>query len=184
MSGGDGAYVFDSGPLSHFAEAGWLGLLQAAVGNAEAWIPATVRSEIADGVNEHPHLRGVLEADWLTLRDVVTHEEQAAFAKYASRLLGDDQRKNLGECGVLALAQTHGSIAVVDDGAARQIASEFGVEVRTTVALLCDLVRSKELGLDLASTIADALIQTEYRLPFEPGGFKMFVLENDLVPYE
>ena len=37
---------------------------------------------------------------------------------------------------------------------------------------------------DFASTIADALIQTEYRLPFEPGGFKMFVLEHDLLPYE
>jgi predicted nucleic acid-binding protein len=184
VSGSDGPYVFDSGPLSHFAEAGWLGLLGAAVGAAEAWIPVTVRGEIADGVNEHPHLRGVLETDWLTLRDIVMPEEQAAFAKCASRLLGDDQRKNLGECGVLALANVHGGIAVLDDGAARQIASEFGVEVKTTVALLCDLVRDKHLGLDLASTIADALIQTEYRLPFEPGGFKMFVLEHDLVPYE
>jgi hypothetical protein len=42
VKGDDRLYGFDSGPLSHFAEAGWLGLLREVGGDAEAWIPSTV----------------------------------------------------------------------------------------------------------------------------------------------
>lgn len=180
----DRAYVFDSGPLSHFAQAGWLGLLRALVGDRPAWAPLPVLKEIADGVDAHPHLRSVLEADWLTRRDVTSPAEIDAFGKYASRLLGNDQRANLGECGALALASANGAVAVVDDGAARQVAAEYDVEVKTTVGLLCDLVRDGLLSLELAATVADDLLRTEYRLPFEQGGFRRFVLEKDLLPYE
>lgn len=180
----DRPYVFDAGPLSHFAQAGWLGLLRALVGDRPAWIPMPVLREVADGVETHPHLRSVLEADWLTPRDIVSSAELEALGKYASRLLGDDQRANLGECGALALGDANAGVVVVDDGAARRVASEYGVEVKTTVALLCELVRDGRLSFELAATIADDLLRTEYRLPFGPGGFRMFVLENDLLPYE
>lgn len=184
MTGGDRPYVFDSGPLSHFAQAGWLGLLREVAGDEEAWIPSTVRREIADGVDKYPHLRGVLDADWLRRREVSSLDEMNAFGKYTSRMLGEDQRKNLGECEVLALAEVHNGIAVLDDAVARNAAQDYGVEVRTTVALLCDLIRAKHISLDLASTIADRLLQTEYRLPFDEGGFRMFVIEHDYLPYE
>jgi predicted nucleic acid-binding protein len=85
---------------------------------------------------------------------------------------------------VLALAEVSGGVAVMDDRTACSVAEELGVAHTTTVALLCDLVRARHLGLDMASAIADSLLQTEYHLPFTEGGFKMFVLENDLLPYE
>ncbi|MBU5423445.1 nucleotide-binding protein [Cellulomonas hominis] len=179
----DRPYVFDTGPLSHFAQAGWLGLLRALVGARQAWAPVPVLQEVAEGVEAYPHLRGVIEADWLTRRDVDSPAELEAFAKYASRLLGDDQHTNLGECGALALGDANGGIVVIDDGAARQVAAEYRVEVKTTVALLCDLVREGHLGLELASTVADDLLRTKFRLPFEEGGFRMFVIQNDFLPY-
>lgn len=184
MSPESNTFVFDSGPLSHFSEAGWLGLLREAVGAEEAWIPASVRTEISDGLNAHAHLRGVLDAEWLRVRGVTSVLELARLGKYTSRLLGKDQRTNLGECEVLALAETHGAVAVIDDGAARTLARENGVRVKTTISLLCDLVRADQLGLSLASTIADRLLQTQYRLPFSEGGFAAFVRQHELLPYD
>lgn len=177
-------YVFDEGPLSHFAEAGWLGLLQSYVGTNSAWVPDTVRRELGEGVDAHPHLRGVLEATWLEPHPVQSKDEQAAFGHYTERMLGRNN-ENLGECGVLAVAEANRAIAVVDDGDARKNGSVRGVQLKTTVSILCDLVNAKRLDLDLAGTVADHLLATEYRLPFERGGFKMFVLQNDLIqdPY-
>lgn len=176
-------WVFDDGPLSHFSEAGWLGLLKAAIGSAEAWIPETVQRELAEGSVHHAHLRTVLQADWLQVSMLSSGRELAAFGEFAERLVGKDG-KNLGECGVLALARVRGGVAVVDDGAARTVAAEFRVPVKTTVGLLCDLVRDRLVGLELASTVADDLLATEYRLPFARGEFIRFVREHDLLPYE
>ena len=158
------------GPAEPF-RAGGLVDLRALVGDRPAWVPSTVLQEVADGVEAHPHLRSVLDADWLTSRDIVSTAEMEAFGRYASRLLGDDQRANLGECGALALGDANAGTVVVDDGAARHVAGDFGVEVKTTVALLCDLVRDRLLGFELAATIADDLLRTEYRLPLRARGF-------------
>ena len=184
MSSPDAVFVFDDGPLSHFAEAGWLGLLRSWVGANEAWLPETVRRELGWGVDANPHLRAVLDADWLTPRAIGGGTETALFGVYTSRLLGSNN-ENLGECGVLALAEAHDVVAVIDDGKARTIAKERGVAVKTTVSLLCDLVNAGSLALDLAAEVADALLETEYRLPFKPGEFRMFVIEKGLVsdPY-
>ncbi|MBW9110150.1 nucleotide-binding protein [Microbacterium ureisolvens] len=181
----DEPYIFDDGPLSHFAEAGWLGMLQLVVGERHAWLPETVRREVGLAVDTYPHLRAVLEATWLTHRSILTDIEQTAFGHYTSRLLGPNG-ENLGECGVLALAEANNAVAVIDDGFARTVAAERGVAVKTTVALLCDLVNGGHISLDVASTVADNLLATEYRLPFLPGGFKAFVLMEDLImpPYD
>jgi predicted nucleic acid-binding protein len=175
-------YVFDDGPLSHFAEAGWLGLLDSYVGEGNAILPETVHRELSDGVSTNPHLRSVLDADWLNLRMLVSGAEHAAFAKFSALLVGTDSRKNLGECGVLAIAQVTGEIAVIDDSVARKIANANGIEYKTTLGILTDLVRAGDLSLKLASRVADHLIRTEYRLPFDEGGFHTWALMNDLLP--
>jgi predicted nucleic acid-binding protein len=174
--------VFDEGPLSHFAEAGWLGLLELVVDGGQAWLPDTVQSELSRGVDRHPHLRQVLSASWLTLR-TVGPSELVAFAFYNERLV-DRPPVNTGECGVLALAEVNAAVAVIDDGAARALAEERGVAVKTTVSLLCDLVLGGYLSLAAVERVADNLLRTEYRLPFGEGKFRQFVVENGyLDPY-
>jgi len=59
------ALVFDTGPLSHFAEAGWLKILQALAGERHAIIPEIVRDEISQGTHLYPFLSQVLDADWI-----------------------------------------------------------------------------------------------------------------------
>lgn len=175
-------FVFDTGPLSHLAEAGWLGLLGSYVGAGAALIPETVHRELADGVDAHPHLRGVLDASWLRVHMLASMEEQIALAGYTARLVGDDGHRNLGECGVLAVARVHRAIAVIDDGPARRIAAEEKIRVKTSLGVLCDFVREGMISLDLASAVADDLLRTEYRLPFGEGGFKSWAMQNDVLP--
>ncbi|WP_085511217.1 hypothetical protein [Plantibacter flavus] len=176
-------FVFDDGPLSHFTEAGWLGLLELFVADGEAWLPDTVQHELGAGVDAHPHLRQVLDATWLKVTPVGP-AETVAYGFYFGRLV-ETPPTNVGECGVLALAEFHEAIAVIDDGDARALAKERGVQMTSTISILCDLVTNKHLGFAAAERVADNLLRTEYRLPFAAGGFRQFVSENGLIdPYE
>lgn len=180
MNTTDGPYVFDTGPLSHFSKAGWLGLLGAVVADRGAWVPDVVEMELRAGTKAHPHLHGVLTAKWLTLHPVESTAELRAFGRFSRRLVGADGR-NLGECGVLALAQVHSGVAILDDRAARTVAGEFGVRLRGSVGLLLELVQDGEVSPDLASQVADDLLRSEYRLPFEEGGFIAWARANNLL---
>lgn len=180
MSDVPGPYVFDAGPLSHFARATWLGLLRAYSKESGAVLPSPVRQEIADGVESHPELRQILDAHWLRQDDLGGIEMTTAFAGFAALLVPAGSRKNLGECSVLAVAQVSGGVAVIDDWEARQIADARGIKFKTTLAILADLVNSGHLSQEMASSVADALLETEYRLPMEAGGFRMWMIEQGI----
>lgn len=107
--------VIDTGPLSHFARAGWLGVLRLIAPDKMVLIPDTVERELRGAVAP-PWLAQVLDADWIVVSPVATTAELLAYSRYARRLVGDD-RRNTGECGVLALAEVHDYVAVVDDRA-------------------------------------------------------------------
>lgn len=177
-------YMFDDGPLSHFAEAGWLGFLRVFVGDGTAYVPETVHAELLAGVDSNPHLRGVLDADWLPRLALTSAEDHAALRTFTRRLLGDDNRKNLGECGVLAAAKTRNAIAVIDDGDARRAAEDEGVRYTTTLSILLGFVRKKDVSMKVASDLADSLMRTEYFLPFGPGGFATWAMMNGLYDEE
>jgi predicted nucleic acid-binding protein len=88
--------------------------------------------------------------------------------------------RNVGEADVLALAKAIPAIAVVDDGAARKAGRDNGVEIRPTLALLCDAVRLDLLTIKLVGALADDLLATQYRLPFRPGGFAEWASETGM----
>ena len=73
------------------------------------------------------------------------------------------------------------AVAVVDDGAARKAARDYGVDLRPTLALLCEAIRIELLTVKLVAALADDLLSTEYRLPFPPGGFEAWAIEQGLV---
>ncbi|WP_205787021.1 hypothetical protein [Specibacter cremeus] len=52
----DGELVIDTGPLSHLAEAGWLGVLRTIAGSRRVVIPDAVECELRQGLHTHPHL--------------------------------------------------------------------------------------------------------------------------------
>lgn len=172
--------IFDTGPLSHFALSGWLGVLKAVVGERIAVIPETVVEELQVGAIRESRLQDVLAAESLLRRSLLNPGELQAFAGFAERLAVG--RRNLGECGVLALGATlPGASVVVDDAAARRAARDAGIAVKPTLALHLDAIRGGLLTVPLVSALADDLLAAAYRLPFKPGGFAQWVEDNNLL---
>lgn len=171
--------VFDTGPLSHFALAGWLGMLRLLVGEREAVIPDTVVAELQDSVQQHVHLQTVLDASWIQRKELESVEEIRQFAHFSSLLVANG--RNRGEAGVLAYAKANSVIAVVDDGAARKAAKDNQVSHLPTLRLLCEAVRAGHATVDLVSHMADHLLETEYRLPFKAGGFAQWAEGQSLL---
>jgi predicted nucleic acid-binding protein len=123
----------------------------------------------------------VLEADWIRVYRSSNPDYVAAFAHYHDRLVANG--KNLGECGVLAMGKVYKCEVVIDDATPRRIAQEKGIRVLATVPLLCAAIREKKLTTVMVEELADTLLQSDYFLPFGPGGFRQHVLENGLLDY-
>lgn len=170
--------VVDTGPLSVLAKAGWLGMLRVVADGRAVVITDVVEAELRDGEARHPHLRSVLDAEWICRRPQSTAEELDAFQGFASYLVSGS--RNRGEASVLAYAQVHGALAIVDDGAGRKHAKRTGIEFQGTLALLCELIRRGEVSVDVVSHIADHMLETEYRLPFAAGEFATWARDNGL----
>ena len=174
------AFVFDTGPLAHFARAGWLGVLRTLVGSSRAIIPTQVASEFrAAAVHEHA-IGTVLNATWIEHHELRTEDELTAFGKFAAQLMSAG--RNEGETAVLAIAATMPAQAVIDDSVAHKVAQQEGLSCKRTLALLCEAVRDGLLTAQLVSHIADDLIETEYRLPFAPGEFIPWAISEGLLP--
>ncbi|MFW6638546.1 hypothetical protein ACOALZ_00735 [Nocardiopsis algeriensis] len=171
--------VVDTGPLSHLAEAGWLGVLRSVAGARKVVVPDAVEYELRRGESTRPHLQQVLGTEWISRSALDTPSENAAFAHFSAFLVSGG--RNIGEAAVLAYAQVHGATAVIDDGAARRAAKEAKVRYTGTLGLLCEAVRAGFLTLAMVSSVADHLMETEYRLPFGPGEFEKWAQENGAV---
>jgi predicted nucleic acid-binding protein len=170
--------VFDTGPLSHFALADWLGVLKAVVGERTAVIPDVVADELRSGGVKDSRISRVLDVGWIDLHELRSEEEIISFAQFSSLLVHKD--RNRGEAGVLALARTVGGTAVVDDGVARRAAAQHGIALRPTLALLCEAVRMELLTVKLVAAIADDLLATQYRLPFRAGDFEKWASDHGM----
>ncbi|GIG62657.1 hypothetical protein Lfu02_70290 [Longispora fulva] len=176
------AWVFDTGPLRHFTINGWLGVLRFLADNRPVYIPDSVERELVNATANVPTVGAALDADWIHVHRSTDQGFGAAFAHYVDRLVVDG--KNMGECGVLAMGQIYGCEVVIDDATARTIAEEKGIRVTATVPLLCDAIRAKKLTTVMVEALADSLLESEYHLPFGPGGFRTHVLENGLLDYD
>lgn len=176
------AWVFDTGPLRHFAVQGWVGVLRHLAGSRPIVIPDVVERELRDAAIALPAVHAVLDVPWITVHRSVEDTFRRSFSRYEERLAVG--RTNLGECGVLAIGDVFGAEMVIDDSTPREIAEEEGLLVTATVPILCDAIRRKQLTVPLVEDLADALLEGKYFLPFGPGGFRNHVLENGLLDWE
>ena len=171
--------VFDTGPLRHFAQQGWLGVLRFLTAERGAVIPESVEREVQRQASNDPRLEQILADGWLEVDRSSDLEFLVAFSAYEQRIAVG--RKSLGECGVLALGRVRRWEMVLDDAVPRELAAEQGLRVVGTVRLLCDAVNARQLTLIMVESLADDLLANEYRLPFGPGGFRRFARENGLL---
>lgn len=173
------ALAFDTGPLRHFALQGWIRTLDFLAGDRRVIIPESVERELRDQAHALPVLHEVLAADWIAVDRSDDIQFVSAFSRYEERLVV--RYANRGECGVLALAEVRGYEAVLDDAVPRALALEFGLRVTATVPLLCQALRNGKLTLEMIEKLADDLLSGEYYLPFKPGGFRRYAIENGLI---
>lgn len=176
------ALVFDTGPLRHFAVQGWLRVLHFLAGDRAVVIPESVERELRRQSHETPVLNEVLEADWIRIDRSGDIAFLTSFSRYDSRLVVGDA--NLGECGVLALGSVRGFEVVLDDGVARTLAEEDDLRVTSTLSLLCQAIRDGQLTVPMVEKLADDLIMGDYYLPFGPGGFRAWALEEGMIQFE
>jgi len=179
VTAGDDALVFDTGPMRHFAQHGWLGVLKFLAAGRPVLIPDSVDGEIRRQVPDVPELQQVLDAEWIRVDRSDDLAVVMAFADYERRLAVGD--RNRGECGVLALGKVHGYELVLDDREAYAIGESEGLNVTATLPLLCQAIREEQLTVAMVEALADDLISGEYHLPFGGGGFRTWALEQGLI---
>jgi predicted nucleic acid-binding protein len=177
----DDAWVFDTGPLRHFTAQGWLGVLRFLAADRPVYIPDSVERELDAATVHVPTVRAALEADWISVHRSTDPKFIDTFAHYADRLVVNG--KNTGECGVLAMGELYGCEVVIDDSTAYKIAEEKGLRVTATVPILCRAIHTKKLTTVMVEAVVDNLLESDYHLPFGPGGFRKYVMENGLLDY-
>lgn len=161
--------VFDSAPLSCFARAGQLTMLDHLTRMDDRVTTRAVLAELQDGESDHPALVEVRTLSWLRVEPVDGLPELRLFAEYARRLGAG--KHDIGEASVLAWSEAHGAIAFTDDQVAVQLAKERKVQVFRTLALVARGIRLKVMSEADAHALVDDLIRAGARFPFIPGGF-------------
>ncbi|MFF0867827.1 DUF3368 domain-containing protein [Nonomuraea sp. NPDC003560] len=168
--------VFDAMCLNHFARAERLDVLRDLLAGTACLTTHVVREEIRAGMEEHPLLRTVLDADWLGLARLDSLEELRCFMKWAQRI-GSAER-NLGEASVFSAAELARGIAVTDDREAVTVGRAHGLDVHGTLWLLARATQDGKLNEVAAGNLVDALIATGMRLPCSGSTFGSYIRRN------
>lgn len=123
---------------------------------------------MARGVPDYPSLGDATAGDWLQQVELDDLSELAAFAKYKGELGGGLERNN-GEAAVLAWVSVNSGIAIIDEGVARAIGDRECLQVHGSLWLLIRSFKTGVLDRATVEAIADDLIGTGMRLPFDTG---------------
>jgi predicted nucleic acid-binding protein len=171
--------VFDTTCLSHFARADRLDVLADVLAGAESFVPQVVREEVREGSNDYPELAQVLDAEWLRVVTLDTLDRLRRFTIWAGRV-GAGTR-NLGEAGVLAVAEEFGAVALIDDRDATLVGRSHDLTVHGTIWLLASACRDGKLSDVAASNLVDLLAATAMRLPCTGADFPRFARAHGLL---
>jgi predicted nucleic acid-binding protein len=171
--------IFDTTCLSHFARSDRLDVLGDLLLTDESFIPQVVREEIREGAASYPLLTQILQLEWLRVVNLDGLDRLQSFVLWSSRV-GAGQR-NLGEAGVLAIAEEMGAVAVIDDRDATRVGRRYGVEVHGTLWLLAVACRDGKLTETAASNLVDSLVTSGMRLPCRGTDFGAYARSQGLL---
>jgi predicted nucleic acid-binding protein len=117
--------------------------------------------------------------DWLEIQHVDHLDELAALVKWMDLVSGG--KSNQGEATVLAWAEVHNAVAVIDDKDAHRIGRAAGLEVWGSLRVIAESVLDGRSTAYMATTLVDALIDTGARYPCPRGQFITWAKENNLL---
>jgi predicted nucleic acid-binding protein len=110
------AIVLDASVLSAFARAGEIALLGRILEDHDVVVTEAVVDELERGAARFPELREAARLPWIRRVGLRGLNELGVFAEYAKRL-GSGPDRDVGEATVLAWAECHEAIAIVDETA-------------------------------------------------------------------
>jgi predicted nucleic acid-binding protein len=173
------ALVFDSSALSCFARASRLPLLDDLSAGFDRVTTRAVMGELEQGSSIHPQLADVADLSWLRIVPLDTLAELRLFAEYSRRLAAG--ARNVGEASVLAWAEAHDAIAIVDDQAAVQCGKARGVQVKRSLAFVAEGVATGVLSREEAGAVVDELARGGARFPCSGADFLAWASEKGLL---
>ena len=159
--------VFDNTPLSHFARAGVLPVLENITASFQRIVPAEVLQELIRGIPYHPALAAAVSLPWINIVEL-GEAEVLAFARYKAELGGGIDHNN-GEAAVLAWASVNGGTAIIDERAGTRAGRRDNIEIHGTLWLVTNGIRSGKLSEAEAVTVIDQLAATNMALPTDGG---------------
>jgi predicted nucleic acid-binding protein len=147
-------WVFDATPLIYLGKVDRLGLLQGL--EASCVLPERVYEEVVEtGIEQgHPDARRIEYVVKEGTVDVVTVEHTPLF----SRLQRNDNLSN-ADIAVLAHAELHDGVAVMDETYGRDVAASEGITTRGTAYLLLKLTKQGAITVEDTGTVIDSMIE-------------------------
>lgn len=170
--------IWDTSPLLHAIKADKTDMLH---DFARTWSGGPRRNVTTQTVH-HEITRQGLELrglDWLDVVRLDDLDELNQLVVWMDRVSG--QKSNQGEATVLAWADVHGAVAVVDDGDARRIGRRHGLAVCGSLRVVAEAVADGRTTEYVATTFVDTLIGTGMRYPCQLGQFIPWAKQNGLV---
>lgn len=140
------ALVWDASALHHFAKADRIDVLAQLAAPFRNVTTRVVMQELAN----HQLDAAALAGGWLDTVPIDELPELTAYVEWSDRL-GLVDARHAGEATVLAWAQVHDAVAVIDDGEARHLGRKAGRRVHGTLWLVAQAVRS---GRETESSVA------------------------------
>ncbi|MFD6322723.1 hypothetical protein ACFWOL_07550 [Streptomyces sp. NPDC058442] len=170
--------VWDTSPLHHAIKAGRVDTLADLAAECRGLPRRNVTTAAVIEELRHYDL-DISGLGWLEVQHVDGLAELTALVRWMERVSG--QKSNHGEATVLAWADVHGAVAVVDDLDARRAARAGGLTVWGVLRVIAEGVRDSRATEYAASTLVDALLASGARYPCGHGGFLEWARKNGLL---
>ena len=146
-------WIFDATPLIYLAKVDRLALVKQL--EVSCVIPERVYEEVVTtGLDEgYPDARRIERSVDAGQFDVVTVEPTPVL----SRLQTNDSLSD-ADIAVLACAEAHNGVAIMDETYGRDVAAAEGITTRGTVFLILKLAKQGAISIDEARIVIDAMI--------------------------
>lgn len=170
--------VWDTSPLYHAIKAQKIESLGIAVQTWQGTPRRNVTTEtVVDELRRNELPLGDL--GWLEIVHVDRLDELKALVKWLPIVAG--KQANHGEATVLAWADVHGAVAVIDDAAARRAGLQAGLPVWGSLRVIAEALRDGSTTEYAATALVDAMMATGMRYPFQAGQFVVWAKQKGLL---
>ncbi|WP_063727776.1 hypothetical protein [Streptomyces sp. RTd22] len=170
--------VWDTSPLHHAIKADKIDILGDIAQNSNGVPRRNITTQAVIEELAH-HQLPCTGLSWLEIKHVDGLDELGALVEWMDRVSG--QRSNQGEATVLAWAQVHKAVAVIDDGDARRIGRDAGLEIWGSLRVIAESVRDGRTTAYAATAFVDALMATGARYPCRQGEFVQWAKQVSLL---